>query len=76
MRIKNGDKVIVISGKDKGKVGNIKDVMTAENKVVVDGVQLSFHDPLIAKYRSKTYPGIAKAMADQWSTYIERGEQK
>jgi hypothetical protein len=23
-----------------------------------------------AKLRSKTYPGIAKAMADQWSKYI------
>lgn len=26
-----------------------------------------------AKSRSKTFPGIAKAMAEQWSAYIERG---
>lgn len=28
-----------------------------------------------AKHRSKTFPGIAKAMAEQWSKYIEE-EQK
>ena len=27
-----------------------------------------------AKNRSKTFPGIAKAMAEQWSRYIEKGE--
>lgn len=27
-----------------------------------------------AKSRSKTFPGIAKAMAEQWSAYIEKGE--
>lgn len=26
-----------------------------------------------AKSRSKTFPGIAKAMAEQWSAYLERG---
>lgn len=26
-----------------------------------------------ARVRSKTFPGIAKAMAEQWSAYIERG---
>lgn len=25
-----------------------------------------------AKQRSKTFPGIAKAMAEQWSAYIEQ----
>lgn len=28
-----------------------------------------------AKLRSKTYPGIAKAMAEQWSKYIEEEDQ-
>lgn len=30
------------------------------------GKILSFKDPRVAKIRSKTYPGIAKAMAEQW----------
>jgi hypothetical protein len=28
---------------------------------------LRFSDPEIAKLRSKTFPGIAKAMANQWA---------
>ena len=31
-----------------------------------NGRILSWSDPRTAKARSKTYPGIAKAMADQW----------
>jgi len=40
LHVKKGDRVVVISGKDKGKIGNIKDVMTAEGKVVVEGVNM------------------------------------
>ncbi len=38
MKLRTGDKVIVISGKDKGKVGTIQKVFPKENKVIVDGV--------------------------------------
>lgn len=31
-----------------------------------DGKALPFGDPMTAKIRSKTFPGIAKAMAEQW----------
>lgn len=31
-----------------------------------NGKILSWKDPRTAKARSKTYPGIAKAMAEQW----------
>ena len=37
---KSGDKVVVTSGKDKGKVSSIKKVITAENKVVVEGANI------------------------------------
>jgi len=33
MKLRTGDKVIVISGKDKGKVGTIQKVFPKENKV-------------------------------------------
>lgn len=36
-----------------------------------NGKWLRFSDPEIAKLRSKTFPGIAKAMAEQWGKYIE-----
>ena len=31
-----------------------------------DGKRYAYNDPMTAKLRSKTFPGIAKAMADQW----------
>ena len=40
MKLRTGDKVIVISGKDKGKVGTIQKVFPKENKVIVDGVNV------------------------------------
>lgn len=38
MKVKTGDKVIVISGSDKGKTGKVLKAMPKENKVVVEGV--------------------------------------
>ena len=38
MRLKKGDIVRVISGKDKGVEGEIAQVLPAENKVIVNGV--------------------------------------
>jgi large subunit ribosomal protein L24 len=40
MHVKKGDKVWVISGKDKGKSGAIVRALPKENKVVVEGVAL------------------------------------
>lgn len=38
MKLKKGDKVIVIAGKDKGQKSTIEKVVTATNKVIVTGV--------------------------------------
>ena len=35
IHVKSGDKVVVTSGKDKGKVSSVKKVITSENKVIV-----------------------------------------
>lgn len=40
MKLKKNDKVIIITGKDKGKSGKIVRVLVAENKVVVDGLNM------------------------------------
>ena len=40
MNFKTGDKVVVISGKDKGKEGKIIKTLKAENKVVVEGINM------------------------------------
>ena len=40
LKIKKGDQVIVIAGKDKGKQGEILSVMPKENRVVVKGINV------------------------------------
>ncbi len=40
MNFKTNDKVVVISGKDKGKEGKITHVLRNENRVVVEGVNI------------------------------------
>ena len=40
MKLKKGDNVIVIAGKDKGKKGKILKVMPKEDRVLVEGVNM------------------------------------
>ncbi|RYY00757.1 50S ribosomal protein L24, partial [bacterium] len=39
MHVKKGDKVVVISGKDKGKIGEIKQVFLKSGKVLVESAE-------------------------------------
>lgn len=41
MKIKKGDKVIVLAGKDKGKTGEVVRSLPKEGKVIVSGVNLA-----------------------------------
>ncbi len=60
-KIKKGDKVVVLSGKDKGRTGTVSQVLPKDGKVVVDGVNIA------ARHRkpSQTNPqgGIDRAPA-------------
>lgn len=40
-KLKKGDTVVVLTGKDKGKTGEISAVMPSENKAIVDGVNVA-----------------------------------
>jgi large subunit ribosomal protein L24 len=40
MKIKKGDNVKIITGKDKGKSGKIVRVLVKENKVIVEGLNM------------------------------------
>lgn len=40
LKIKKGDKVKIILGKDKGRIGLVKRVSGNENKVLVEGINL------------------------------------
>lgn len=39
-KIKKGDKVVVITGRDKGKTGEVMQVLTDEKRLIVQGVNL------------------------------------
>ena len=43
LKIKKGDRVVVLTGKDKGKSGDVVAVMPKENRAVVSGVNLARH---------------------------------
>jgi large subunit ribosomal protein L24 len=54
-RIKAGDRVIVIAGKDKGRIGKVLRVIPAEGRVVVERVNM------VKKHQRRTQaaqPGI------------------
>ena len=40
-KIKKGDSVVVLSGKDKGRTGTVLQVLPKDGKVVVDGVNVA-----------------------------------
>lgn len=59
-RLKKGDRVVVITGKDKGKQGEITQVMPKDNKAIVDGVNIAIRH----QRQTQTAQGgrVAKAM--------------
>ena len=40
-KIRKGDTVVVLSGKDKGRTGTVSKVMPKDGKVVVDGINVA-----------------------------------
>jgi large subunit ribosomal protein L24 len=40
MKIKKGDKVTIIAGKDRSKSGSVLSIITKTNKIIVDGLNL------------------------------------
>lgn len=40
MKIKKGDTVLILSGKDRGKTGKVEKVLPKKKKVIVDGINI------------------------------------
>src|SRR3546814_260816 len=40
-KIKKGDKVVILSGKDKGRTGDVVKMMPKDGKLVVEGVKVA-----------------------------------
>jgi len=59
MKIKKGDNVIIITGKDKGKKGKIVRVLVKKNKVIVEGANM------MKKHQRPTKSGEKGSMKDR-----------
>tara|TARA_Y100000031_G_C7989272_1_gene278377 strand:- start:218 stop:532 length:315 start_codon:yes stop_codon:yes gene_type:complete len=57
LRVKKGDKVVVLAGKAKNKTGKILKVFTAKSRVVVEGLNLVKKH---TRRRSESEPGGIK----------------
>lgn len=51
LKVKKGDQVVVLTGKDKGKKGEILKTIPSENRVVVKGINV------VKKHRRATQAG-------------------
>ncbi|MCW2494056.1 MAG: large subunit ribosomal protein [Pseudonocardiales bacterium] len=59
MKIKKGDEVVVIAGKDRGKTGKVLASFPTENKVIVEGVnRVTKHTAVAANARGAKTGGI------------------
>jgi large subunit ribosomal protein L24 len=69
LRIKKGDEVMVIAGKDKGKSGKILRAFPKTNKILVEGVNIMIKHQ---KARQSSRPGRSGAQDIQEGGRIEK----
>ncbi len=65
MQIKKGDKVIVLTGKDKGKKGEVASVLTKNSRVIVEGVNVR-----VRHMKAKTRGGAGQKIEVPMSLHI------
>jgi large subunit ribosomal protein L24 len=53
MKIKKGDKVVILSGKDKGKTGTILRALPKSEQVVIDGINVATKHQKSTRVRSQ-----------------------
>ena len=63
-KIKKGDTVMVITGKDKGKSGNVTSLITDKNRVLVQGINI------VKKHRKATQENPGKIEDIEASIHI------
>lgn len=63
-KIKTGDAVVVITGKDKGKTGNVTSVIRSNDRVIVEGVNI------VKRHRKATQESPGKIEEKEASIHI------
>ena len=69
-KIKTGDTVIVITGKDKGKTGNVTSVRKANDRVIVEGVNI------VKRHKKATQESPGKIEEIEPKDRVEKKELK
>ena len=64
MRIKKGDTVVVIAGKDKGKKGEVIKAMPKEDRVIVEGINIQ------TKHQKQTRTAAAEIKHQEGPIYV------
>ena len=64
-KIKTGDSVIIIAGKDKGKTGNVSSVLKANDRVIVEGVNI------VKRHRKATQESPGKLKKRSINSYLK-----
>ena len=78
MKIKKGDEVVVIAGKDRGQKGKVLAAYPRENKVLVEGInRITKHTPVSANARGAKTGGIVtqEAKIDASNVMVVQGDQ-
>lgn len=74
VHVKKGDKVVVLTGRDRGKQGTVSKVLPKDNKVVVDGVNI------VKKHQKPKPPkeegGIKEIAAPIHASNVKKVEKK
>ncbi len=63
-KIKTGDRVIIICGKDKGKTGNVTSVIKSNDRVIVEGINI------VKRHRKATQESPGKIEEKEASIHI------
>ena len=63
-KIRTGDTVIVITGKDKGKTGNVTSILKSKDRVIVEGVNI------VKRHRKATQESPGKIEEIEASIHI------
>ena len=63
-KLKKGDEVVVLAGKDKGKTGKVSSVLKANNRVIVEGVNI------VKRHRKATQESPGKIEEKEASIHI------
>ena len=61
MKLRKGDKVLIIAGQDKGKQGTISKILTKSERVILDGEGLG-------KVKKHMKPSQINRMAASWTS--------